>query len=141
MGANVIEQATVEEIQTTKAPSTTSSTTTAPIPTSATGDVSNNQRVEEPLSSPYFPDIPDLVAQGAIEDTSKNYDASAESLQSTILQEYDEEDIADSNPFIIRDYPPPNDVPLKMTSQPSGIPRLPPRRKQNRLDPRCSTYQ
>ena len=50
-----------------RAPSTTSSTTTAPIPTSATGDVSNNQRVEEPLSSPYFPDIPDLVAQGATE--------------------------------------------------------------------------
>ena len=31
----------------------------------------------EPLSSPYFPDIPDLIAQGAAEDTSKNYDASA----------------------------------------------------------------
>ena len=35
-----------------------------------------NNKVE-PLSSPYFPDIPDLIAQNAAEDTSKNYDASA----------------------------------------------------------------
>ena len=38
-----------------------------------------NNKVEEPLSSPYFPDIPDLIAQGAAEDTSKNYDVSANS--------------------------------------------------------------
>ena len=34
-----------------------------------------NNKVEEPLSSPYFPDIPDLIAQGNVEDTSKNYEA------------------------------------------------------------------
>ena len=50
-------------------------TTTTPIPTSPTKDVSKNDN--EPLSSPYFPDIPDLIAQNAAEDTSKNYDASA----------------------------------------------------------------
>ena len=55
------------------------STTTTPIPTSATKDVVTNNKVEEPLSSPYFPDIPDLIAQGAAEDTSKNYDVSANS--------------------------------------------------------------
>ena len=55
------------------------STTTTPIPTSATKDVVTNNKVEEPLSSPYFPDIPDLIAQGAAEDTSKNYDISANS--------------------------------------------------------------
>ena len=46
-----------------------SSTTSAPEPTSATGDV--NIKYE-----PYLPDIPDLVAQKATEDTSKNYDDS-----------------------------------------------------------------
>ena len=34
-----------------------------------------NNKVEEPLSSPYFADIPDLIAQGNVEDTSKNYEA------------------------------------------------------------------
>ena len=54
------------------------------MPTSATGDVSLAGPVEEPLSSPYFPDIPDLIAQGATEDTSKNYDASSDAALSSL---------------------------------------------------------
>ena len=39
------------------------------------------------------------------------------------------------SPPLLRRPRPPNDVPLQMTSQPSGIPRLPPRRKQKPLRP------
>jgi len=54
MKANVIEQATVQELPSTTA-KTRSSTTPPPIPTSATGDVGlGPSGPSEPLSSPYF---------------------------------------------------------------------------------------
>ncbi len=59
------------------------STTFAPLPTSATGDVRKSSVAEEPQSSPYFPDIPDIVAQGSTEDTSKNYDLKTGRFRST----------------------------------------------------------
>ena len=59
----------------------------------------------EPLSSPYFPDIPDSIAQGATEDTSKNYDASADS-QSPILQGNHFSFHTDNRPFVNVTYQP-----------------------------------